>query len=400
VQRISFTPYHHNQQKDDDYYKTRRSVVRIHRLVGGYVPKALTVTVLYLKKMSNNQHRALLGIVRLFILGFNVVCGIKATASISLRENHQEQSHSTTRTRSSPRVPRASNKNAGRDEERPSTAADHQTHLRRDLLHQDGTLLEEDQPQEQPPPFPLSPESRVIAGIDAGVGRHPYMVALYDTAINLYHPVCGGVLVSANIVLTAAHCIDRIDAALIGATSVSGNVRTTLGQVHELHDGIKEEQKIAHPFFEKYRLYFDYALILLDRPSVHDPIQMNEDTSLPHIGEMLTLLGWGGMHPDYIVLPYHLMRADVAVISQHECELKYVPTNYYSLLSENVLCAHTKGKDACQGDSGGPLIQKGANVQEDVLFAIVSWGYGCATGYPGVYSQASPIVEWIKGYII
>ena len=51
------------------------------------------------------------------------------------------------------------------------------------------------------------------------------------------------------------------------------------------------------------------------------------------------------------------------------------------------------GVDACQGDSGGPLFTQNPST----LIGIVSWGYGCAAaGYPGVYTQVSYFIDFIK----
>ena len=66
-----------------------------------------------------------------------------------------------------------------------------------------------------------------------------------------------------------------------------------------------------------------------------------------------------------------------------------------------MLCAgyDDKAKDSCQGDSGGPLYLKGgttANPNGDVLVGVVSWGIGCADGYPGVYARISEFADFIN----
>ena len=45
-------------------------------------------------------------------------------------------------------------------------------------------------------------------------------------------------------------------------------------------------------------------------------------------------------------------------------------------------------------DSGGPLIEHVDNIA--YLIGIVSFGYGCATNYPGVYTKVSYFINWIE----
>ena len=49
-------------------------------------------------------------------------------------------------------------------------------------------------------------------------------------------------------------------------------------------------------------------------------------------------------------------------------------------IADSMICAGEKGKGPCHGDSGGPLVDG-----PGYLVGIVSWGYGCAQGYPGMW---------------
>ena len=48
---------------------------------------------------------------------------------------------------------------------------------------------------------------RIIAGVNAGVNEWPWMAAIVDTR-KAPMPGCGGALINANYVITAAHCFD------------------------------------------------------------------------------------------------------------------------------------------------------------------------------------------------
>jgi len=50
-----------------------------------------------------------------------------------------------------------------------------------------------------------------------------------------------------------------------------------------------------------------------------------------------------------------------------------------------------------KGDSGGPLAYKNdhkGNTFE--LAGIISWGFSCALGYPGVYTRVTEFISWIN----
>lgn len=81
-----------------------------------------------------------------------------------------------------------------------------------------------------------------------------------------------------------------------------------------------------------------------------------------------------------------LQQAPVPILKKSLCNIIYK-------LPESQLCAGflQGGIDACQGDSGGPLVCSGR------LAGIISWGVGCADpGYPGVYTNVSHFLEWIR----
>jgi secreted trypsin-like serine protease len=54
--------------------------------------------------------------------------------------------------------------------------------------------------------------------------------------------------------------------------------------------------------------------------------------------------------------------------------------------------------DTCEGDSGGPLEIKlyGQSKLIPFLVGLTSFGIGCATDSPGVYTRVSSYIDWIE----
>ncbi|CAG2169584.1 unnamed protein product [Oppiella nova] len=75
-----------------------------------------------------------------------------------------------------------------------------------------------------------------------------------------------------------------------------------------------------------------------------------------------------------------------------DCAQKYKQKKYS--LYKSQLCTWNYKQDACQGDSGGPLVEIVNG--KATLVGVVSYGSTCADDYPGVYTQVSYFLKWIK----
>ena len=273
------------------------------------------------------------------------------------------------------------------------------TRLRNQSVSSTRHFFSEEQPQHDQRQLDEDLDSRIIGGVPVEMDRYPYLAALYSTSQNTAHPVCGGTLISPTTILTAAHCADYVDAILLGAYDVSSDISAlawTPGV--ELHL-ISESQKIKNPSFDETTLSNDFALIILDQPSAKTPIAINFDGSLPTVGEAVNVIGWGVNFEFWFFQSFSTvpLETTLSTIDMNDCKAIYDNTGYYSIINENsMICAYADETDACQGDSGGPLIKKGTNPDQDLLYGVVSWGYGCAAGYPGVYSRVSYASYWIE----
>jgi trypsin len=250
--------------------------------------------------------------------------------------------------------------------------------------------------------------TRIYGGNDVTPGRYPYLASLHfrNPFTGELYQACGGSLIAPSVILTAAHCSDYIDVAIIGLYNLSMPEETS----HETYN-ITSEQKVMYPFYNNLTLDGDFLLLFLDKPSIFSPVKVNANPDIPVLGDILTVMGWGEQEtgfPDSVP-----EETQVKTRSNLWCNAAYQGLEMVSkifgysdniTITEKVICAEGGDtNDSCGGDSGGPLIIKGENASADILVGIVSWGYGCAEDVsvilPGVYSRVSTVHLWIEEQI-
>jgi len=204
--------------------------------------------------------------------------------------------------------------------------------------------------------------------------------------------MCGGSLVSANMVVTAGHCCDGQSASRLGVRV--GN--------HHLYEDDPDQEDIAvakvilHEDYDSWTINNDICLLELESmadfgSSVIGAIGLPTDGEEYSSGTMCTVSGWGTTSEGGS-LAQVLMKVDVPVVSDDDCRGAYGQED----IADSMICAglDAGGKDSCQGDSGGPFMCG------NQLSGVVSWGYGCAEpGFPGVYTQTSYFIGWLNSHM-
>ncbi len=231
-------------------------------------------------------------------------------------------------------------------------------------------------------PGTLKPQ--IVNGTVSAVGSRPYQVAVLDSR-NLTSAFCGGTLISANWVMTAAHCV-------VGSSTSSRVVRAGVYNLSKASEGqtVNVSQIIVHPNYNGNSNSSDIALLKLSQavtaPNiVPAAIPGNAVEAVLDVnGKTVVASGWG--------------KTESGAVSSQLREVVFpivVTGNQCGSRPANTICgpADNTGKDTCNGDSGGPLAQTYQG--KTYVLGIVSYGPSACRGN-GVYTRVNGFAAWIE----
>ncbi|XP_070273291.1 coagulation factor XII isoform X2 [Myotis yumanensis] len=232
----------------------------------------------------------------------------------------------------------------------------------------------------------LASRKRVVGGLVALPGAHPYIAALYWG-----HSFCAGSLIDPCWVLTAAHCLQNRPAP--------EELTVVLGQDRH-NQSCAQCQVLA---VRAYHLHEDFSPVTYQ----HDLGEPGRQLRAPVACRGARLLAErrrstrrtrGRALRGAEEYASFLQEAQVPLIPHGDCS---DPEMHGNAFYPGMLCAGFPdgGTDACQGDSGGPLVceDEGRGL---TLRGIISWGSGCGDrNKPGVYTDVANYLTWIHEHM-
>ncbi|KAG9347779.1 hypothetical protein JZ751_003794 [Albula glossodonta] len=237
---------------------------------------------------------------------------------------------------------------------------------------------------------------KVVGGENASPNTWKWQVSLQfdSSSYQEYYHICGGTIVDAFYIMTAAHCILSYDPS---------HYRVVTGEYNLYeYDGSEQfsmvEQIILHPGWTgDLGNGNDIALLKLVNPLYDNGFIQIAD--LPGEGHVLphdypcTITGWGLLATGGSV-PAILQQATLPVVEHAVCS---TGEWWGTLAKKTMVCAGGDGKAAgCQGDSGGPLTCLTDGVLR--VHGVVSYGPGgnCNTyRKPTVFTRVSSFISWM-----
>merc|ERR1711976_1064318 len=225
----------------------------------------------------------------------------------------------------------------------------------------------------------------IVNGRDAEVGAWPWQASLQMEGQHF----CGGVLISEQWVLTAAHCV------VLGP---QGPFQVVMG----LHDqtqqyGQPETYNTATIIMYANFILNDIALIKLStKVNMNNPLVSIANMAGPDAefeGNDCRLIGWGRMSGFENAGANTLQEVDTTAISGERCESLWAAWGFK--IRDSHICFYNGKGGACQGDSGGPAVcyQNGGWV----LAGVTSGGSPvCNVRRPSIYARVSAFRNWIS----
>nr|AAH85323.1 Tmprss13 protein [Mus musculus] len=229
---------------------------------------------------------------------------------------------------------------------------------------------------------------RIVGGALTSESKWPWQVSLHFGTTH----ICGGTLIDAQWVLTAAHCFFVTREKLLEGWKVYAGT----SNLHQLPEAASISQIIINGNYTDEQDDYDIALIRLSKPltlSAHiHPACLPMHGQTFGLNETCWITGFGKTkETDEKTSPF-LREVQVNLIDFKKCNDYLV---YDSYLTPRMMCAGglRGGRDSCQGDSGGPLVCEQNN--RWYLAGVTSWGTGCGQkNKPGVYTKVTEVLPW------
>jgi secreted trypsin-like serine protease len=220
-------------------------------------------------------------------------------------------------------------------------------------------------------PRPNPRASRIVGGNEVVPHSHPYQVYLLLQLL-LGTSACGGSVINARTVLTAAHCLTTVRSV----TMVAGGHNIQTIEASQQRRTVDAANLFIHPEYSRINVLNDVGTILFaDNPLVfNDFVQasrLEPASTNTFVGFASQATGWGRV-ADGAPTSSVLRGVNNTILANSVCAEVYGNV----AINDATICIETVGgRGVCNGDSGGPLtVVDGERIQVGIASFVHSSG--------------------------
>ncbi|XP_061726705.1 trypsin CFT-1-like isoform X2 [Cydia pomonella] len=237
--------------------------------------------------------------------------------------------------------------------------------------------------------------SRIAGGEIVTIDRYPFATSLLtNVGAGTYAHSCGGSILTANAILSAASCF-YTDGEADPATWWRARVGSTYSNRGGLTYLIRTIT--ANPNFSPTTRDNDIAVLRSTlnihlTPGLVEPASLSGGAYSFSDNQQVWAIGWGAFSSgDPETISPELRHVQIWTIPQQTCANRYNELGF--TVTSNMVCAgwlDVGVTGQCQGDSGSPLLVDG------YIVGVHSWVQGCAQGwYPSINTRLNLYNNWV-----